>query len=135
MCDTTILSSILARDGRTDRISPRLGISIRAISAVTVGEMRTGALKARWGEPRVHALDDHLGHYVILSIDRSVAEHWARLRVRCLELGRPKGENDLWIAATARRHGIPLATLDVGQQDIPGLTVIGADGTEVTIAE
>ena len=109
-----------------------LATSRLAISPVTVAEMRSGALRARWGAARLSSLEEHLRAYSVLPIDSAVAEEWARLLVRCLELGRPKGENDLWVAATAKRHEIPLATLDPGQQDIPGLTVIREDGTEAT---
>lgn len=43
-----------------------------------------------------------------------------------------KEDNDLWIAATASRYGLALATLDRDHYDIPGLTVIREDGTEVS---
>ncbi|MEK6619735.1 MAG: PIN domain-containing protein, partial [Chloroflexota bacterium] len=118
------MSSLFARDERTGRIRRQFEGSIHAISVVTVGEMRSGAIRAEWGDPRLRALEEHLAGYMILPIDSAVADEWARLRARCLDLGRPKRDNDLWIAATARRHELPLATLDVGQQDIPGLTVI-----------
>lgn len=107
--------------------------SVRAISVVTVGEMRSGAIRVRWGARRLRALEDHLADHLILPIDSAVADEWARLRSRCLELGRQKRDNDLWIAATAIRHGLSLATLDAGQQQIPGLTLVREDGTEITV--
>lgn len=97
--------------------------------------MRSGAIRSRWGDHRRKELEDHLAGYLIVPIDSTVADEWARLRARCLDLGRPKRDNDLWIAATARRLRIPLATLDAGMQDMPGLTVIREDGTELTIPE
>lgn len=102
---------------------------------ITLGEMRFGAIRAAWGEIRRRALDDHLETYVALPVDSSVAELWAHLRARCFELGRPKDDNDLWIAATAERYEIPLATLDRDHHDIPGLTVIREDGSEVSVPE
>jgi tRNA(fMet)-specific endonuclease VapC len=108
---------------------------VRAISVVTLGEMRFGAIRAAWGEPRSRALEEHLSTYLVLVIDGSVAEVWARLRARSFELGRPKGDHDMWIAATAKRYGLPLATLDRDQYDIPGLTVIREDGSEVSVPE
>lgn len=107
--------------------------AVRAISAVTVGEMRRGAIEAAWGERRLGSLDDHLGAYVVLPIDSRVADEWARLAARCKELGRPKTDNDLWIAATAKRHRFAIATLDADFHDVPGLTVIREDGTEAGV--
>lgn len=97
--------------------------------------MRTGAIRARWGARRLTALDEHLHGYLILPIDVPVADEWARLSARCLDRGLVKQDNDLWIAATAGRHDLALATLDRGQQDIPGLRVIGEDGIELAVPE
>lgn len=94
--------------------------------------MRAGALKASWGPRRVTALEDHLRSYVILPIDLDVAEWWARMRTAAEQRGRARGDNDLWIAATAARHDLALATFDRDQEAIPGVTVLREDGTEVT---
>ena len=48
----------------------------------------------------------------VLPIDSDVARVWARLRVSLAEVGRRIGVNDLWIAATAARHGVPVVTQD-----------------------
>lgn len=133
LCDTTVVSSLIRRDERTRGMEQQLAGSVRAISVVTLGEMRSGAISAGWGDARLKALEDHLRAYFVFPVDSEVAQEWARSWARCQQLGRPKRDNDLWIAATARRHGIPLATLDAGQQDIPGLTVIREDGSEVTV--
>ncbi len=105
------------------------------MSVVTVAELKRGALAASFGPRRTRELEDHLRLYVALSIDRDIAEEWARMRVRCDTLGRSKNDNDLWIAATAKRYGLPLASLDRDQYDIPGLAVIQHDGTEVSVPE
>jgi predicted nucleic acid-binding protein len=113
----------------------RLGTGGLAVSVVTVAELKRGALAARWGDRRTVELDEHLRGYVVLAVDAEIAEEWARVRVRCDELGRQKGDNDLWVAATAKRYGLPLATLDRDHHDVPGLTVIRDDGSEVSIPE
>jgi len=47
-------------------------------------------------------------------IERELAEHGQRL-----------GENDNWIAATARTWGLRLVTRDEAFTRVPGLTVVG----------
>lgn len=103
----------------------------RAISVVTIAELRAGALGRRWGARRQELLEDHLRSYLVLPIDAAIAEWWARLKVSCAERGHGESDNDLWIAATAARHGIPLATLDRDFERVPGLVVIREDGTEL----
>jgi predicted nucleic acid-binding protein len=128
------VSSLYTEDGRTARMRARLVGSVRAISVVTVGEVRSAARQAGWGDARTLALDAHLAEYLLIPIDSAVANEWAVLRSRCVELDRAAGDNDLWIAATARRLGIPLATLDRRQGAMPGLTVVLEDGSETTLA-
>jgi predicted nucleic acid-binding protein len=41
-----------------------------------------------------------------------VSEHWARLRLLVAEQRRRVNVNDLWIAATAAAHGLPVLTQD-----------------------
>ncbi len=48
----------------------------------------------------------------LLGVDAQVAAAWARLRVHLAEAGRRLNVNDLWIAATALAHGLPVVTQD-----------------------
>lgn len=47
-----------------------------------------------------------------LSIDNEVAREWAVLRVQVAEAQRKVNVNDLWIAATAKAHRLPVITQD-----------------------
>jgi len=48
----------------------------------------------------------------LLPVTETVAGHWARLRVLLAEQQRRLNVNDLWIAATAAAHGVPIVTQD-----------------------
>lgn len=48
----------------------------------------------------------------VLAIDEAVAASWALLRVHLAESGRRLNVNDLWIAATALSHQLPVVTQD-----------------------
>ena len=48
----------------------------------------------------------------LLPVDADVAAQWARLRVHLVEAGRRINIDDLWIAATAAAHGVPIVTQD-----------------------
>ena len=63
----------------------------------------------------------------VLVIDTAVAAEWARLRVHLAENGLRVSVNDLWVAATAAAHGLPVVTQgdDFDQLDgVGGLSVI-----------
>ena len=55
---------------------------------------------------------DALHDVEILPVDIDVVRVWAQLRVSLAEAGRRINVNDLWIAATASRHGVPVVSQD-----------------------
>ncbi len=85
-----------------------------AISVVTVAELKAGVLAAADTATRAQrmATVDLAGSLPCLPIDEYVADAWAALRVGVAEAGRRVNVNDLWIAATAIRHGLAVATQD-----------------------
>ena len=50
----------------------------------------------------------------MLAVDDLTVRAWAELRAMAAAKGLPKQIGDLWIAATAKRHDIPLLTRDAG---------------------
>jgi hypothetical protein len=65
---------------------------------------------------------------MVLPVTEEAAVMWARMRVQLAEEGRRVNVNDLWIAATAAAHGVPVISQDNDFQllaDVAGLTVIG----------
>ena len=84
------------------------------ICPVTIAELRAGVLAASDVDVRARRLAtlESVGDIEVLEIDVEVATAWARLRVHLAETGRRVTVNDLWIAATAAAHGLPVVTQD-----------------------
>jgi hypothetical protein len=100
-----------------------------AISAVTVGELQAGVLAASDTAVRARRLAtlEALSDIEVLAVDEAVAASWALLRVHLAESKRRLNVNDLWIAATALTHQIPVVTQDDDfnpVEDVGGLQVI-----------
>lgn len=85
-----------------------------AVSAVTVAELQAGVLAASDTEVRARRLATlaTLSDVEVLVVDEAVAASWALLRVHLAESERRLNVNDLWIAATALAHQIPVITQD-----------------------
>lgn len=58
----------------------------------------------------------------VLAIDAEVAAEWSRLRVHLAEAGRRVKANDLWIAATAVAHRLPVVTQDDDFDPLDGVS-------------
>jgi tRNA(fMet)-specific endonuclease VapC len=98
------------------------------ISFVTVAELYVLAERRKWGFPRMRDLEAHLSAAVVVPYDVDICRTYARLKTN---LRNPSGSarviesNDLWIAACAVSHAIPLVTHNRQHfEGIPGLNII-----------
>jgi predicted nucleic acid-binding protein len=100
-----------------------------AISIVTKAELRAGVLAAPDIETRDRRLVtlESVAQMEVLPIWGSVDRAWAQMRAYLAASGRRVNANDIWIAATAAAHEIPVVTQDGDFQalsGVAGLTVI-----------
>jgi predicted nucleic acid-binding protein len=110
LLDTSVF--IASETGRA--LDERLLPAELAVSAVTVAELHVGVLVARDLDTRARRLAtlEAVADIELLAVDEVVAASWALLRVHLAEAGRRLNVNDLWIAATAHAHGLPVITQD-----------------------
>lgn len=125
LLDTSVI--VAAERGRPVRTEalPERG----AISIVTLAELRAGVLAA----PDIESRDNRLASLervstaTVLPIEEGVARVWAGMRAYLAALNRRLNVNDLWIAATAAAHEMPVVTQDhdfYALSGVGGLTVI-----------
>lgn len=82
---------------------------------MSVGELWKWADVRSWGERNRSELDSWISRRPIIPYDDEVARTWARLSAAAQRRGRPRPQNDTWVAACCVRHGIGLVT--VNQKD------------------
>lgn len=110
LLDTSVFIAVESGRPLDDALLPELSV----ISPVTIAELRAGVLVATDVDVRARRLAtlEATADIEVLAIDADVAAEWARLRVHLAETGRRVNVNDLWIAATAAAHGLPVVTQD-----------------------
>ena len=79
---------------------------------VVLGELHFGAQRALRREQAVTQVREFLTIAALLLPDENTAVEYGKLKAELAQAGRPIPENDIWIAAMARQHEIPLATRD-----------------------
>lgn len=82
------------------------------LSFVTVGELWKWAEVRSWGGPKRSNLEAWIAKRPVIPYDVRVARWWARLAAGAQLRGRPRPQNDMWIAACCLAHGLPLVTLN-----------------------
>ncbi len=101
-----------------------------AIAAVTVAELRVGALLAnrKRKATRTVYVEDIIATVPVLDYDLDVAEAHAALLVEVRTQGKPRGAHDLIIAATARASNRSVVSADrTAFIDLPGVDVRSSD--------
>lgn len=130
LLDTNVVVFLLPSRLHTNAMLYRPHVEGRsvAITFVTVGELYVLAVRNKWGPTRSLDLEAHLRSSVVVPYDVDICKAYARLKTQLrtpLGSARVIDSNDLWIAACAVRHAIPLVTHNRRHfEGIPGLTII-----------
>jgi tRNA(fMet)-specific endonuclease VapC len=126
LLDTNILLAYLRDSGLANKIDkhfqPLAYPNTPIVSVVSLGELKSIALRNNWGQKRVDLLDKFVKQFLIADINiATIIDKYAeidafsqgKLASKLLkESARNMGKNDLWIAASASVLKATLLTSD-----------------------
>jgi len=129
LLDTNVFSFMIREeDTRADLYRPHIEGKVGVISYVTIGELYFWAERRKWGVDRIRRLGEAIRETTVARYDLQVCQAYARLKASLRNPSgsdRVVGDNDLWIAACAVRHGLPLVTHNRRHfEGIPDLEII-----------
>lgn len=122
LLDTSVVVAVLRRvPGVKERLHDAEEL---LVPLVALGELEYGANLATPPERQREAVRTFMeGATLLLPTARTAAEY-GRIKAALKAAGTPLPENDVWIAAFALEHGLPLATRDAHFAQVPRLTVL-----------
>lgn len=94
------------------------------VPAVVLGELFFGARQSRRAAENLERLREFAEAVPIVTCDAVTAEVYGEVKTQLRAKGTPIPENDVWIAALARQHELPLATRDAHVDAVPDLVVV-----------
>jgi predicted nucleic acid-binding protein len=116
ICDTSFVSVVEASAARPELLAhwpqasrDRLDAAVLAVTVFTIGEVRSGRIRANWGDAKIEKAERALSAYLVVPLDYAVLDSYVSIRARHRQLG----DNDMWIAATAKARGWPLVACDL----------------------
>jgi tRNA(fMet)-specific endonuclease VapC len=120
--DTNIVVALLNGD---PTISSWLAsFSTLCISMPVAGELLFGALNSTRAAENLDRVQKLLDRSRALETTLQTARLYAEVRLALKRKARPIPENDIWIAASAIEHGLPLATRDAHFNQVNGVTLL-----------
>jgi tRNA(fMet)-specific endonuclease VapC len=126
LVDTDVFSFLMkGTDTRAELYKPHVKGKTIALSFVTVGELFAWGVGRNWGSKKFADLEQRIKTAVVVPYDLDLCREFGRVKAELLKTGNPVAANDLWIAACALRHSIPLLTHNAKHfAKILGLTVV-----------
>jgi tRNA(fMet)-specific endonuclease VapC len=93
------------------------------VPVIALGELRFGALNSVRIEENLQSIEGFAAEANVLPCDEDTARFYGEIKDGLRRKGRPIPENDIWIAATARRYDLTLVSRDSHFEHVENLQV------------
>jgi tRNA(fMet)-specific endonuclease VapC len=111
LLDTTIVVEHLR--GNTPSIAQRFKeVTTIYLPLTVLGELLYGAYNSAAESKSLKQIEDFLKICAILRPGERTAHYYGRIKANLAQRGKPIPQNDIWIAAVASEHRLPVATRD-----------------------
>jgi tRNA(fMet)-specific endonuclease VapC len=94
------------------------------LSPVVLVELYFGAYRSANPEKHLNKIAIAIQKTKPLVIDAATSEMFVTIKIALFAKGKPIPENDIWIAATALQHQLPLYTNDNHFAEVSGITLV-----------
>lgn len=121
LIDTNAYAAFKKND--TDAVNTLKTVEYIGVNIIVLGELLGGFIGGAREAKNRKELDQFLDspRVYLVQVDEETAEYYARVYWDLKRKGRPIPTNDLWVAASAMRHGLALFTYDKHFDNIDGL--------------
>ena len=123
LLDTTIVVDHLR--GKSPVLNAHINQTTTLYLPVTaLGELLYGAHRSVFEAKALKQIESFVQLCAVLGTDERTAHYYGQISSDLARLGKPIPQNDIWIAAIALEHSLPIATRDQHFSFVPGLTVL-----------
>ncbi len=121
--DTNAVSALAMEDAGV--IEALEGSDRHHLPVIVVGEYRFGLAGLRRGLELQKWFELLVAESIILFVELETAVHYAKVRAELKRAGTPIPANDIWLAALAREHGLPIVSRDTHFDRVRGIKRVG----------
>ena len=130
LIDTNVYSAAMRGDAEIVSLLRR--VEHIGISSISIGELLSGFRAGGREEKNRQELGIFLDspRVALYPVNKETAEHYSSVLNQLRRQGKPIPTNDIWIAASALQHSLPLCTLDKHFAHVEGLLLCRGDAEE-----
>jgi len=110
LLDTNVAIALIREEA--DALNWISGFDQSYVSTVAVGELYFGVFKSKLQETNMKAVQILEAKCTVLTVTLETSRLYGEIKQQLRTKGRPIPDNDIWIAATARQHNLPLGSRD-----------------------
>lgn len=121
LLDTNIIIALFKRDASVLRHLS--GTTETFVPIISIGELFFGAQHSAHVQRNLQEAQAFAAQSLILNCDLLTAETYGQIKNELKVLGSPIPENDIWIAAIARQHGLIVVSRDQHFHKVHGLSL------------
>lgn len=93
------------------------------IPIIVVGELYYGALYSTQVEKNIRDIKSITNYYNVLNVDEETTIAYGNIKAALRKKGKPIPENDIWIAAIAKRYDLVVVTRDKHFKEIESIKI------------
>lgn len=94
------------------------------LPVIALGELLHGAYRLPFPERQLQKIKTFLQAVTVVGLSALSAEHFGKISAELSITGQMIPVNDIWIAALAREHHLPIATQDSHFERVDGISVL-----------
>lgn len=118
LLDTNIVIALFGEDVAVlQRLSEAQEVFL---SSIVLGELHYGAQNSARVAENVARIEALRADSAVLVCDATTAVHYGQVKSELKQAGTPIPENDIWIAAIARQHGLTVVSRDQHFDSVKG---------------
>jgi tRNA(fMet)-specific endonuclease VapC len=121
LLDSNIVIDIFR--GSSDTIDRVKELGMVYIPTIVLGELYFGANKSSKTPKRISEIEQLEYNVTVLDVTKATARIYGEIKETLRSKGKMIPENDIWIAAVAMEHDLPLLTRDHHFQQVTGITI------------
>jgi tRNA(fMet)-specific endonuclease VapC len=121
LLDTNIISALLKGEvSVANKIDKAKQVNIPII---VLGELYYGGLYSTQVEKNIKEIKSFASNYNVLNVDEETSIAYGNIKAALRKKGKPIPENDIWIAAIAKRYELVLITRGKHFKEIENITI------------